>query len=157
MAAVEAAAFGGTTVDEVVRRSQAEAWIGEVVDGPWWRQAGPPVQVRRPRSSTRSSSARVTADDDRRLGSRAPVEIQLADEQCSQATVAHELAHALAGVPAGHGPRFRVAHVDVVSVIVGRSTGAFLAECYDRFGLEVPPRQWPDPWRGDGDGFRMLT
>lgn len=157
VAAVETAAFGGTTLDDIVGRSRAEAWVSDVVAGPWWLQAGPPVIVRRPRVSTRSSSARVAFDDQRRFGIRAPVEVQLADEQCSLATVAHELAHALAGVGAGHGPRFRAAHVDLVSVLAGHSAAGFLAECYGRFGLDVPVRRWPEPWRVDGDGFRMLT
>lgn len=157
VAAVETTAFGGTSLDDVVGRSRAEGWVSDVVAGPWWLQAGPPVIVRRPRVSTRSSSARVAADDQQRLGAHAPVEVQLADEQCSLATVAHELAHALAGVAAGHGPRFRAAHVDLVSVLAGRSTGVFLAECYGRFGLAVSARRWPEPWRVDGDGFRVLT
>jgi hypothetical protein len=71
--------------------------------------------------------------------------------------VAHELAHALAGVGRGHDRRFRTAEVDVVAMVVGADAARSLAESFDAFGLDRAERKWPSPWHLDGDGFRVLA
>lgn len=84
------------------------------------------------------------------------VEVRLTDEQLSAVTVAHELAHALAGVASGHGAFYRSAHVDVTSVVVGADAAGALADSFDRFGLDIAPRRWPAPWLAEGDDFVVL-
>ena len=108
--AAEEIAFGGTTLDLPVDRVTADRTIAEITAGPWWRSCGVVVAVQRPRHGTRSSSARHRPDH---------VEIQLSDEQLTRATVAHELAHALATVARRHDEVFRAAYLDVVAVIGG--------------------------------------
>lgn len=149
VAAVEDAAFGGTDVDASIDRHVLHGRIAEVVDGPWWRTCGPAVTVSAPRRSARSSTARSRTTVD--------VEIRLADGQLTLATVAHELAHALAGIADGHAERFRAAHVDVVSLLCGASIGETLATTYRAFDLTVGQRRWPTPWRLDGESFRIIV
>jgi len=149
VAAVEEAAFGGTHADEALDRERLHDLVADVVDGPWWQQCGPAVTVITPRRSTRSSTARSRRGE--------PVEIRLAEGQLTTATVAHELAHALAGVAAGHGELFRAAHIDVCALLCGVETAAALADAYPAFGLVVADRAWPAPWRADGDTFRIVV
>lgn len=149
VAAVEEAAFGGTTADTREDRTELHARLDAVIRGPWWRDCGPAVTVATPRETTRSSSARAA------VGSG--VEIRLADEQLTTATVAHELAHALAGVGHGHDDLFRAAHVDVVALMCGFDVGAALTSAYAAFGLTVGERRWPPPWRVEGDRFRVVV
>lgn len=151
VAAVEEATFGGTRADIPVDREELHRRLADVVDGPWWRRCGPPVTWSTPRRSTRSSTARTHPTVGR------GVEIRLAEGQLTTATVAHELAHALAGLTAGHGERFRAAHVDVVALLCGARAGESLAASYGAFGLAVGDRAWPAPWRADGASFRILT
>jgi hypothetical protein len=144
----EAAAFGGTDleadreIDDLARRAAA------VTTGSWWRAAGAPdVTVTAARASARSSRAR---DD------RGAVAVALAAGQQDVATLAHELAHALAGVAHGHDDRFRAALVDVTVVLAGPTAAAHLADALSRFDLAVAPRAWPPPARAEGDGFVLL-
>lgn len=150
VAAVEEAVFGGTDADVPVDRDVLHARVEEAVGGPWWQACGPAVSITTPRRSTRSSTARSDA------GAPA-VEIRLADGQLTTATVAHELAHALAGVTHGHDETFRSAHVDVVSLLCGASVAAALADTYRAFDLVIAERAWPVPWRLDGQSFRILS
>jgi hypothetical protein len=150
VAAVEEAVFGGTDADVAVGREALHARVAEVVAGPWWQASGPPVTVTTPRRSTRSSTARS------RLG-QLPVEIRLADPQLTLATVAHELAHALAGVEHGHDETFRAAHVDVAALLAGAGAAQRLAAAYAAFDLAVAARAWARPWRADGETFRIVV
>jgi len=59
--------------------------------------------------------------------------------------LSHELAHIAASPAAGHGPRFRAAHLDVARVLLGRHGAGRLAQAYERAGLLVDRRQWPPP------------
>ena len=93
----------------------------------------------------------VAARDDRRRGGRA-----LAAGQRDVATLAHELAHALAGVGHGHDARFRAALVDIVVVLAGPGPAAHLADALARFDLAVALRPWPPPARAEGEGFVLL-
>lgn len=149
VSAAEAAAFDGTSAAEPVRRSEAHHLVDAVIGGAWWRSAAPPVVVTIPRRSARSSSARSPA-------AGGAVEVRLTDEQLSAATVAHELAHALAGVEHGHDEVYRAAHVDVTSVVVGAAAGRALAASFAQFGLTVAPRRWPAPWLAEGEGFVVV-
>jgi hypothetical protein len=141
--AAEVAAFDGTDLETVVGIEAVTAAAYRVVADPWW--PGPRVEVRPARSDARSSSARDGAAD--------RVVIRISAPQATIATVAHELAHALAGVDAGHGPRFRRAHLDVVAVITNPpgpgARGALhvdqLAAAYAAAGLTVERRSWPSP------------
>ena len=150
VAAVEDAAFGGTDADVAVDRDVLPARLGVVVGGPWWQASGPPVTIDTPRRSTRSSTARSRHGE-------SPVEIRFADDQLTTATLAHELAHALAGVDDGHGESFRAAHIDVTAMLCGAGAGKRLGDAYVAFGLAVGARARPPPWRYDGDSFRVVV
>lgn len=147
--AAEAAAFDGTSAGDPIPRDEAHRLVDAVAAGAWWRSAGPSVVVTVPRRSARSSSARAA------VGAHS-VEVRLTDEQLSPATVAHELAHALAGVAHGHDAVYRAAYVDATSVVVGASSSAALADAFARFGLDVAPRRWPAPWLAEGDTFVVI-
>jgi hypothetical protein len=150
VAAVEDAVFGGTDADVATDRDVLHTRLAGLVAGAWWQACGPPVTVTTPRRSTRSSTARS------RVG-ETPVEIRLADPQLTVATVAHELAHALAGVAHGHGEPFRAAHVDVTAALCGAGVGERLADAYAAFDLTVGARSWSAPWKYDGDSFRVVV
>jgi hypothetical protein len=148
VAAAEERAFGGTELDEPIDRRAAEARLAEVTGGTWWRCCGPAVTVARPRAGTRSSSARGATDR---------VEIQLTEGQLSIATVAHELAHALAGVEHGHDDDFRAAYVDVVTALAGAAPAAALSEALAAMGIAAGRRRWPPPHRVAGEGFVVVS
>ena len=141
--AAELSAFDGTDLEAVVDIAELAAAIDDIVDGDWW--CGPAVTVRAARCDARSSSARCGDGDS--------TTISIAPPQATLATAAHELAHALAGVAAGHGARYRRAHLDVVSAITNRdrSTGrgdlhvAQLSAAYRAAGLAIGDRDWPAP------------
>ncbi len=145
--AAEEIAFGGTTLDLPVDRVTADRTIAEITAGPWWRSCGVVVAVQRPRRGTRSSSARHRPDH---------VEIQLSDEQLTRATVAHELAHALATVARRHDEVFRAAYLDVVAVIGGTVCADALADAFAAMGIAAGDRRWPAPYWAEGDAFRMI-
>ena len=79
--------------------------------------------------------------------------IRLAGAQTTVATAAHELAHTLAGVAAGHGPVFRMAYLDVIAVITNADSTdrrhalhvGQLARALDEDELSVGDRRWPQP------------
>jgi hypothetical protein len=75
----------------------------------------------------------------------------------SVATVAHELAHALAGVGHGHDGVFRAAYVDVVTALAGAAPAAALAEAFAAMGIAAAARRWPSPHRIAGDGFVVVS
>jgi len=141
--AAEVAAFDGTDLEDVVGFDTVARAITEVLDGDWW--PGTAVAVRAMRADARSSNARC--------GDGQHTTISIAATQATIATGAHELAHALAGVDAGHGPRYRRAHLDVVSAITNRtrSTGRGdvhveqLRHAYAAAGLTIGVRDWPAP------------
>ena len=88
---------------------------------------------------------------------RPSVEIRVAAGQCTSATLAHELAHALAGVDHGHDAVFRAAHVDVVRR-AGRPARRRCA-ARPRTSTSASRRRagaWPSPVRVTGDGFAVV-
>jgi hypothetical protein len=143
----ELAAFDGTDLEVVGGYELVAGRVDEVVTGEWW--PGPSVDVRLARTDARASSTRCAGE----VEAGATAIIRLAPEQITVATAAHELAHALAGAAAGHGPLFRRAYLDVVAVVtnldstdrrldlhVGQLQQAFLAR-----DLGVDDRQWAAP------------
>ena len=149
VAAAEAAALEGTALDDPHARAALHARVAEVVGGSWWTACGPPVTLVTPRRTARSSTARAR-------DGVAAVEIRLTDEQLTVATVAHELAHALAGVGEGHGSRFRTAYVDVVALLAGAAAADRLRDAFTTFGVPAGQRAWPAPWRAEGSTFRVV-
>jgi putative metallohydrolase (TIGR04338 family) len=133
--AAEIAAFEGTTYESITSFESLEVIVADVVGAAWWPSGA--VEVRRARSDAASSSARQRGGD-------TPV-IRLAAPQMTPATVVHELAHALAGVGAGHGPAFRRAHVDLVGHVFGDDEACWLLEAYAAMGLGPGIRTWPQP------------
>lgn len=151
--AAEAMAYEGTDLEEITRFEAVVACITAVVDDPWW--PGGDVRVSRARSDARSSSARSAVGRPlieppsvmaNAATPRAIVaEIRLAAGQFTLATGMHELGHALAGPAAGHGERFRRAHTDVAAVAFGVERAGWLVEAYERAGLPLGERAWPEP------------
>lgn len=133
--AAEIAAFEGTSYESITAFESLEALAGTVTGAPWWPHGL--VEVRRARADASSSSAR-------QRGGAAPV-IRLAAPQMTPATLVHELAHALAGVAAGHGPAFRRAHVDLVGYVFGDTEAGWLLDAYAQMGLAPGRRGWPAP------------
>jgi hypothetical protein len=147
----EDAAFGGTSLDE--RRSFPDLVLvaDELTTGAWWQSArGPRVRVVTARQGAASSSARTGRSGD---GS---VEVRLAAAQQNLAALAHELAHALAGVGHGHDATFRAALVDVCALVADREASAALERAYRALDVPAGRRRWPPPVRATGAGFVVL-
>jgi len=145
--AAEAAAFDGTDLEVPLGHDVAARVLADVIGRRWW--TGPRVRIRAARGDAGSSSC--SAIDD---GSTPPMaEIRLARPQTTVATVAHELAHALAGPEHGHDGVFRRAYLDTVLVATnidptdrrGRLHVTQLAEAMDAAGLTIGERTWPPP------------
>ncbi len=146
--AAEEDAFGGSDLDAETSLEALVALAATVTGAEWWRMCGAPgVRVEAASIAAHSSSARAA-------GSVALV--RLASGQLTPGTLTHELAHALAGVAAGHDSRFRAAHVDVVAFVAGAGAAADLATAYGVAGLTVADRGWPSPVRVVGDGFTII-
>jgi hypothetical protein len=133
--AAEIAAFEGTSYESIVPFGELVVLGATVMSGSWWPRGE--ITVVPARSDAGSSSTR-------QRGSGAPV-VRLAAPQMTPATLLHELAHVLAGVPAGHGELFRRAHIDLARAAFGADEAEWLADAYDTFGLRPGPREWPAP------------
>jgi hypothetical protein len=149
--AAEEAAFEGTDLEIAFGFARAKAMATAVLDHPWW--PGPHVEVSATRRDAASSSCRVRPPAPGHLDVSAAAEIRLAPSQTTAATVAHELAHALSGPSAGHGPIFRRALLDVVAVLTNLDSTDRrrhlhtdqLAGAFADAGLRVAARRWPAP------------
>jgi hypothetical protein len=148
VSAAEDMAFGGTEVDVALDRPGVDLALAAITGGPWWTSCGPPVRLAPPRPSTRSSSARARHDH---------VKITFAEGQLTLGTVAHELAHALAGVGHGHDGVFRAAFVDVIAVLAGPAAADALAGAFRAMGVDPGARTWPAPYWACGDGFVVTS
>lgn len=135
--AAEVAAFDGTSAERVGTIDEMVSLADRVASASWWPRS--PVAVVRRRADARSS---VTCQ----AGSEDPV-IRLAPPQLTPATVAHELAHVLAGVTHGHDRVFRRAHVDIVGQVIGSHAVGWLDDAYAAYGLDIGERHWPTPPR----------
>jgi hypothetical protein len=146
--AAEEDAFGGTDLDVESSLEALVAMAATITAGEWWRTCGAPaVRVVGASTAAHSSSARSTGP---------AVLVRVAGGQRTPGTLTHELAHALAGVAAGHDAVFRAAHVDVVALLAGAGAAADLVQSYGAAGLAVGDRAWPSPIRVRGDGFAII-
>jgi hypothetical protein len=144
--AAEYTAFDGTDLEEKREFEELVVLLEILAGDPWW--PGPPVEIRRARRDARSSSTRCESGP-----GPEPAVIRLASAQLTIATMAHELAHALAGVGHGHDPVFRAAYLDVITVLTNLDPQkrrhdlhvSQLASAFDASGLAVAPRRWPPP------------
>jgi hypothetical protein len=132
--AAELAAYDGTDLEVLVRFDDLVALGGRVCAEPWW-----------PRGAVRVVRARGDARSSRTPACRGGHEVRLAAPQMTAATLVHELAHVLAGVAAGHGPRFRRAHVDIAASVFGGAEAGWLADAYAAAGLRLAARSWEEP------------
>jgi hypothetical protein len=133
--AAELAAFDGTSYEAIAPFDELLELAGRITAAPWWPHGH--VDVLAARSDAASSSTR------QRGGGR-PI-IRLAAGQSTPATLLHELAHVLAGVAAGHGPRYRRAYLDVVGFCWGDTAVGWLRAEFDASKLAVGDRDWPMP------------
>lgn len=146
--AAEDAAFGGTDLDRDVELDELQAIAERITSSDWWRSCGgPEVVVELAGAGARSSSAR---------GSAVNVAIRLAGDQRTAGTLAHELAHGLAGVAHGHDATFRAAVLDVVAMLAGASAAATLTAAYDDLDVPAAGRAWPPPVLLTGPGFVVV-
>jgi hypothetical protein len=147
--AAEVAAFDGTDLEEALGLQVAAALAAAVTGSGWW--SGPDVRVRAARSDARSSSCRSV--EVASAGGCGGVEIRLAADQTTPATVAHELGHALAGPSRGHDATYRRALLDVIAVITNLDPtdrrhqlhAEQLLAAFDGAGLKVGEREWAVP------------
>jgi hypothetical protein len=145
----EEAALGGTDLDVPRPFATLVDAAAGVTTGSWWRACeGPPVEVVMARRDAASSNARAATGRG--------VVVRLAAGQLTSLTVAHELAHALAGIARGHDERFRAAHVDVVAMLAGGGQGDALRRSYADHGVPAGGRDWPPPHRHRGRGFVVV-
>lgn len=131
----EVAAFDGTSAERVDTFEVIVSVAESVMSAPWWPRGH--IEIVRRRSDARSS---VTCQE----GSDDPT-IRLAPKQFTKATIAHELAHVLAGVVHGHDRVFRRAHLDVVGHAVASYAAEWLADAYAAHRLDIGERHWPAP------------
>ena len=111
---------------------------------------GPAVTLASPRGGTRSSSARAPC--------AATSRSRFADGQLTLATVAHEFAHALAGIDHGHDAVFRAAFVDVVAVLAGAGAAVAARRLVRARWASTPGvRRGRRPIWASGDGFVVTS
>lgn len=148
VAAAESAAFEATEFDALITRAELQRAFDAATGSEWWVAcfAGSPPALRlvTPPARTQTSTAR------RREGG---FEIRVAAGQLNRSTLAHELAHVLAGIDAAHGPLFRRAFVDVATMVGDTLIGEWLGAAFAGFDLAVADRRWPAPWSASGPGF----
>lgn len=142
--AAELAAFDGTSYEALTALPDLIGLAARVTGSAWWPHGS--IDVVAARSDAASSSTR------QRGGAR-PV-IRLAAGQLTPATVVHELAHVLAGLDAGHGPRYRRAYVDLVTFCWGSEAAGWLRAEFERARLPLGAREWPMPTPASGSGAR---
>jgi len=135
--AAEEAAFAGTLAEEPLSWAELEQLAADLLGALRRTGVDPgPVRLRRARRDAAHSSARAGED---RAG-----EIRFAPGHEAPATLTHELAHLVAGPAAGHGPRFRAAHLAVAGLGLGARGAEILAGEYARARLPVATRHpWP--------------
>jgi hypothetical protein len=144
--AAEAAAFGGTDLDDDIGAAHLDELLVLLTSGEWWHSCGAPaIDLRRARAGSTTSTASPSQSG--------CVVIRLA--ATSSSTLTHELAHALAGVASGHDATFCAAHVDVVSAIAGSVVATRLERAYEEYGVGPGARRWPPPIRVSGPGWVM--
>jgi hypothetical protein len=143
--AAELAAFDGTSYEALAPITELVELAGSVTGAAWWPHG--PIDVVAARSDAGSSSTR-------QRGAARPA-VRLAAGQMTPATVVHELAHVLAGLGAGHGPRFRRAYVDLVTFCWGSDAAGWLRAEFEAAHLPLGAREWPMPAAASGGAGRL--
>ena len=133
----EDAAFLDTSYAERLGERGCRWLVTRLVAGPWWAASGLSAPVVRAARADSTRSTTVVAGDQ--------AELRIGPGMDQAHVLSHELAHLLATPGAGHGRRYRAAHLDVASVLLGRHGADRLAVGYARAGLEVAGRCWPPP------------
>lgn len=137
----EEAAFGGTSLDELIEWDGVAAVVAAVVHHPWWRSLGASVPHL---ARARADAARSSSD-----GST----IRLCREGQTALTVAHELAHHLA-IGDLHGEGFRAAELRTITVVGGSEARHRLAAEWARWAIPPGPWNLPEPPEGPGRALR---
>lgn len=145
--AAELAAFDGTLYEAVVPLDELMPLAERVTRASWW-PAGE-VAVVAARSDAESSTTRQRDGAD-------PV-VRIAAGQSTPATLLHELAHVLAGLPAGHGPRYRRAYLDLVGFCWGEMAAGWLRTEFEAGRLAVGDREWSAPPLAPGPASRPIA
>jgi len=133
----EDAAFLETSYAERLGERGCRWLVDRLVVMPWWAAAAGALPVLK---AARADSARSTTVV---AGARAEVRVGPGMDQAH--VLSHELAHLVASPAAGHNSRFRAAHVDVATILLGTHGAGRLADAYSRVGLAVAGRLWPPP------------
>lgn len=136
---VENLIFDETLFTEPLGAAGVVDLAGLVNQDPWWVRNGVAFTVSPARRESQHSSAFLAGEVAR---------IRLSVHQEDAATLAHELAHLLAGrhdPNAGHGPLFRAAELDTVTLVCGTTAAARLGRAFDDADLTVAARRWQDP------------
>ena len=137
--AAELSAVGGTTLEQQLSLDELRDAAAAIITSAWWPTRA--ITIGSARKDARSSRAHDRGDRD---------EIRVAAGQHDMATLIHELAHALAGTAAGHGPMFRAAHLDLMSLLAPPVVVDWLRRAYAAHGLAVGEREWELPALGTG-------
>lgn len=140
--AAERAAFDGTDLERRRPLAELRTLVEDVTSGDWW--PGPRVAV---------EAARADAELSRAVETSSGIRVRLAAPQLTVATMAHELAHALAGIEARHGTVYRRALLDVVEVVTNHDPTDRrlllhvdqLSQAFTDAGLTASERRWPPP------------
>lgn len=131
--AAEDAAAAEVGVRRFATFAALEAFVERVVCSDWWDQTFPtaPVDVvvsRRSRSATFSAAVLFPGE---------AAELVIMDGQWSLEVILHELAHVAAGGPAGHGPVFRRALVELWRREAGIVASTELTRQFTAAGLTI--------------------
>ncbi len=144
----EDAAFLDTSYAERLGERGCRWLVERLVATPWWAAATGTTPVLR--------AARIDSTRSTTVLRQEGVELRIGPGMDQPHVLSHELAHVLATPDEGHGPRFRSAHVDVATVLLGRHGADRLGDRYARAGLTTASRRWPTPpLTGDGGLFAI--
>lgn len=132
--AAELSATAGTSLEATRTLDELRAAATRITHSPWWPVGD--IAVVAARADAHSSCARYR---------EGRIEVRLAAGQMDMATLIHEMAHALAGLDAGHGALFRRAHIDIASAAIGAQAATWVERAYRAADLDIADRCWPQP------------
>jgi len=113
--AAELSATAGTSLEATCTLDELRAAATRITHSPWWPVGD--IAVVAARADAHSSRAQYRAG---------AIEVRFATGQMDMATLIHEMAHALAGLDAGHGALFRRAHIDIASAAIGAQAATWV-------------------------------